>query len=81
MVDPGWVNYVPFVGLAINGDNPKNRPILTRLLEAVIIGAVAMYGTTKVLEERIENIARTQLEIKQEIRQIRNDFYRPAIPQ
>lgn len=69
--------YLPFISL-VNG---THTPLVTRLVEAAILGGVITWGTVQVLGERIDNLAQTQREIKYEIKQIRDDFYKPMIPE
>ena len=68
------LDYVPFFCLA-TGHTPT--PFTVRMVEAAIIGAVAMFGTVSVLGERIDGLARTQIEIKAQITKIRDDVYIP----
>ena len=74
------IDYIPFFGLAVGNNTAGTTPIVTRLIEAAIIGAVIMYGTVQVLGERIDNIATVQKEMKQELRDFKQDFYRPTLP-
>ena len=41
-------HYIPFIGL-MTGKAQQHSPIITRLVEAGIIGAVLLYGTVQIL--------------------------------
>jgi len=49
------MQYVPFVGLAVQGaQHHSSSPAVTRLMEAAIIGAVTMYGTVQVIGTKVD---------------------------
>lgn len=55
--DPNIWQWVPFIGLAVNsGKDNIHSPWVVRLIEAAIVGAVTMYGTTEKLGERITGL-------------------------
>ncbi|NIT13977.1 MAG: hypothetical protein GTN99_06985 [Candidatus Dadabacteria bacterium] len=61
-------------------NNPLNghsRTIITRLLEAAIIGGVVMYGTVRINAGSIQGLKEDVTEIKEQINKIRDDFYVP----
>lgn len=63
---------VPFVGLMVKPtpENAQTWALITRLLEAAIIGGVVMWGTVKVLSNDIDWIKRqiTEVNTKQDAR-------------
>ena len=69
------VDWVPFIGLAIG--NPEHQPVITRLIEAAIIGVVVMYGTVQATGARIDGLEQRVQEVKAELGTIRRDIYRP----
>lgn len=72
--------YLPFVGLAMRDENMRT-PFITRLVEAALIAVVTAvvvnYGTAQVLSEKVDTLAANQLEIKQTLREMRSDLYKP----
>jgi hypothetical protein len=73
-----FAHFIPFVGLALSSDT-NHQPVVTRLIEAGIIGAVVMYGTVQVLGERINNLESRVQELSIDVKTIRRDIYRPYI--
>lgn len=66
--------HIPFIGLMVNSDH---SPIITRLIEAVIIGGVVMYGTVKVLGARVDHVSARLDRVQVEIQHMRRDLYQP----
>jgi hypothetical protein len=56
------IGYVPFVGMIIG--NKEHSPMITRLLEAGIIGLIVMYGVQNVQSEQISTIRESLNEIR-----------------
>ena len=56
------IGYVPFVGMIVS--NKEHSPMITRLLEAGIIGLVVMYGVQNVQSEQISTIRESLNEIR-----------------
>lgn len=78
---PDWLNWIPFVGLAVNGNKTNwHSPLVVRLIETVVIGGVILYGTVQVLGSEIDALQRDVNEIKQDVRDMRRDIYQPQIP-
>lgn len=73
--DP-W-NWFPFL-LAVGTEPHFN---LQRILEALVIagvtGAIVMWGTQQVLEERISSLQRDVQSIQTDVQQLRRDVYVP----
>lgn len=42
----GWYSWVPFAALAVKDAAPANRPMLTRLLEQMLVGVIAGGGSS-----------------------------------
>jgi hypothetical protein len=80
-----FIDYIPFVGLAAGNNTIGSTPIITRLLEAGIIGIVAGFISVKVSTSVMENDMRHIMQklesIEQEQRQVRRDLYRPFLQQ
>ena len=61
------IQYIPFIGLAAQGmQQHAGNPVVTRLMEAAIIGAIAMYGTVQVLSAEIKGLSVQVSELKQD---------------
>lgn len=58
------IQYIPFIGLAVQGAQHQQNPAITRLLEAAIIGAVTMYGTVQVIGAKVELLSIQVNELK-----------------
>ena len=69
--------FIPFVALAVG--SPIPTPLVTRLMEAAIIGAVVTYGTVKSIGSDIDYIKQEIVSIKAEQIQVRRDLYRPLL--
>lgn len=62
---------LPFVGMVMKKDMQQHQPIITRLLESAVLGAIVLYGVVKVVETDITWIKRDLVEVKTDIREIR----------
>lgn len=82
-----FAQYLPFVGLAMGTDTSKS-PMITRMLEAAIMSAVAggfaLYVSVEVIKGELNNIANRveavaiQVEkVDQKVERVRNDLYIP----
>lgn len=59
------LQYVPFIGLAVQGaQSHAANPAVTRLAEAAIIGAVTMYGTVQVIGTKVDVLQAQVHEVK-----------------
>lgn len=56
-------------------------PLLTQvfgtLLVAAIVGGIAVWGTTQLLEDRLRAVSADIERLRTELHEIRRDFYRP----
>lgn len=68
--DPSnWSHVIPFLGLITNPG--AATPIIMRLVEACIIGAVIMFGTVQAIGTDIDWIKAELHEVKQDIKELR----------
>lgn len=65
--NPEFWHAVPFIGLMVKPptEGTPMWSLITRLLEAAIIGGVVMYGTVQVLSKDIEWLKITVSEVNQ----------------
>ena len=57
-----------------NGNGGKISPVFMQILWQLVIAGVVIYGTVRVLGERIDNIASTQKETRADAQDIRNNY-------
>ena len=67
-----FLQYIPFVSLATSDPAYHHPPLITRLLEAAIIGGVIMFGTVEQLGTRLSRL-------ETEVNQMRTDLYAPRV--
>lgn len=66
------MDFVPFMALAL-GDQ---TPVITRLIEAGIIGGVVMFGTVTAIDKDIEWLKHELREVKSEMTTLRSEINR-----
>ena len=79
----------PIAGKQAAGNGASPHFSVVRIIEALVIGAIAtggaMWGTQAVIGEKLNNLASRQAEfqdeMRYEIRRIRDDFYSPRYMQ
>ena len=64
-----FLHYIPFVGL-MAGKAQQHSPIVTRLVEAGIIGAVLLYGTVQILGTDIDWLKKEMQQMNGRISQV-----------
>jgi hypothetical protein len=64
--------WMPFLGLSVGSQTQElvKHPLVIRLAEAAIIGAIMMTGVVKVLGERVDTLKTGQSEMKEEVRSV-----------
>lgn len=75
--DPGMWGWLPFMAGSVGQSGIDVRRVVEALLIAGITGTLVMWGTTKVLEERIAVLQRDIQGVQTEIRELRRDVYMP----
>lgn len=64
-----FTSYIPFIGLMV-GKAQQQSPIVTRLIESAIIGAVLLYGTVQILGNDIDWLKKEMSQINGRIEQV-----------
>ncbi|MCK5606543.1 hypothetical protein KAR91_31865 [Candidatus Pacearchaeota archaeon] len=83
-----WAACIPFLVLSVHDGKTRVGLDFSRIIEtlavAMIVGGVTLYVTTSVIAERVDSIKESLVEFKQEVKEdlkeIRRDFYKPSIP-
>jgi len=65
-------HYIPFISMMVTAK--ETTPIVTRLLEAGIIGVIVMYGVQNSQSEKIDSIKQDLTEIKQQNQKFNDDM-------
>jgi len=63
------INCIPFIGLAVRAPENIPRPLVTRLVEAAIIGGIVLYGSVQINSSRIEDMKSYMDKTVQQIRE------------
>lgn len=64
---------IPFIGMMTK--RAEGQPIITRLIEAAIIGGVVMYGTVQAVSKDIIWLKSGLTEVKSSIRDMRQEIH------
>jgi hypothetical protein len=74
--NPEFLQWIPFIGLAVKSPGAQH-PLVIRLLEAAIIGAVVTWGTVQVLSNDIRWIRDSIAQQNQRIDRLESHLLAP----
>lgn len=77
-----WMSCVPFLGMIASGPDGIPRPFITRVIEqslpGILVAALGVYVSDVKQTEQIVSINAIIKELRQELREMRRDLYKPT---